>query len=157
MLDTGSVKRCCRLQIIIIKQISSDICHWHSLEFDIELQIALFSIVFCCPWPCWNRCFRGVKKYLENQTVIQRICLVWRSCEWRLIDKIAFLDFWHIFCTNYNHHLIRAGTLCLPFGAPLLRNRKISKQVSLLNRRLRIKLIGRRAQETAVTVPVWQL
>ena len=147
------MKRCCTLQVIIIKQIFSDICHWYSLEFDIELQIALFSFVLCRPWhveTVVSEEGRNIKKKKNKKKKIKKkygySANFFRVAkQWRLTDNIAFSDFWHIFCIKNYHHIIRAGRLCLPFVAPLLRNRKISKRISLLNCRLRIKLIGRRA------------
>ena len=127
-LDTGSVKPCYWLQIIIIKQLSSFICHWHSLEFDIELQIVSF---FFCILPSLTVLFRRREEISGKPHGYSGNCFSVAK-QWRLTDKIAFLDFWHIFCIKNNHHLIRAGTLCLHFVAPLLRNRQISKRTSLL-------------------------
>ena len=93
MLDIGSVTRYCRLQIIIIKQISSDNCHWHWLEFDIELQIALFSFVFCHPWPYWNRCFgegKNISKTRELFWCGEAVTFNWQNSILRFLTDVLY-------------------------------------------------------------------
>ena len=83
--------------------------------------------------------------YLENHMVIQGIVLVRPKQMFNWQNSILRFLTYFLYTKNI-HNLIRAGTtfFFLPFVAPLLRNQKISKRISLLNRRLPIKLIGRR-------------
>ena len=113
--------------------------------------------------PTWGKWLLVITDWCMNLSVWERV----HSEEGRNISKTTRLFrelFWcgevvtfngqnsilrfltYVLYKKNNHHLIRAGTLCLPFVAPLLRNRKISKRISLLNHWLRIKLTGRRVK-----------
>ena len=128
-------------QCKIITDLTHLLHYQHNIFFFVvrkEAIVRAYKISCCLPriFLMYNPIWKGVSEEGIKITIARK-CLrksfgVRRKQS--ITGKIAFYYFKHLILMQINCFQTRSVVLCLPFFAPLLRNRKLSKWISFLNR-----------------------